>query len=396
MVRITAERIDGPRWRNAVQALLQGCALEAPYRRQHGVLLRRRVRSLAWAIALLTTAWIPVDLLGLQPREFQSIAPLRVLLALALVAVALNVHRMPPLPALAGFITLQCIGFAAMQASLQSGEPSVLRVGYGMFPFVIAVQLAIFPLSWSCALRLALPIALLVAVPMLAGDPGHDAASWNVLWLLALLLALAAWASSAQLSLMRELLLARRDASHDALTGLYNRRAATERLAQERARALRQHTPLSVLMLDIDHFKRINDRWGHAAGDGVLLALADVLRQELRANDVGVRHGGEEFLLILPATSPAQAFEAAERIRNEVARMPLPLECENTSITISAGVATFDGCETDDELTARADAALYRAKQSGRNRSIASAAHGVGGDASLDPGQRDAAPSGRP
>jgi diguanylate cyclase (GGDEF)-like protein len=245
-------------------------------------------------------------------------------------------------------------------------------------------------------LRLALPIALLVAVPVLVGDPGSDAATGNVVWLLALLLALAAWASSAQLSLMRELLLARRDASHDALTGLFNRRAADERLSRERARALRQHTPLSVLMLDIDHFKRINDRWGHAAGDGVLLALADVLRQELRVNDVGVRHGGEEFLLILPGTSPAQAFEAAERIRNEVARMPLPLECQNTSLTVSVGVATFDGRETDDALIARADAALYRAKQSGRNCSIASVAPGVGGDDPLDPNQRGAAtPGGR-
>jgi diguanylate cyclase (GGDEF)-like protein len=226
-------------------------------------------------------------------------------------------------------------------------------------------------------LRLALPIALLVAAPMLIGEPGDDATLWNVLWLLALLLALAAWASSAQLSLMRELLLARRDASHDALTGLFNRRAATEVLSKERARALRQRTPLSVLMLDIDHFKRINDRWGHAAGDGVLLALADVLRQELRTNDVGVRHGGEEFLVILPGTSGSQAFEAAERIRTEIGRLAIPLEGAIESITVSVGVATFDGLETDDALIARADAALYQAKQSGRNRSIASAAPGL-------------------
>ena len=360
-----------------MKSLLQGCALEEPYRRQQGVLLRRRVRSLAWVVALLVAAWIPVDLVGLHAPEFQTIATLRVLLALALGAVALNVHRVPPLPALAGFITLQCVGFAAMQASLQAGEPGVLRVGYGMFPFVIAVQLAIFPLSWSCALRLASPIALLVAVPVFTGDLDNDPSLWNVLWLLALLLALAAWASSAQLSLMRELLLARRDASHDALTGLFNRRAAAELLSQERARALRQRTPLSVLMFDIDHFKRINDHWGHAAGDGVLLALADALRQELRVNDIGVRHGGEEFLVILPAASAMQAFEAAERIRTEIGRLSIPLDGAIESITVSVGVATFDGLEADGALIARADAALYQAKQSGRNRSIASAAPGA-------------------
>ena len=378
VARTTADRIEAPRWRRTMQSFLRGCGLDEPYRRQQGVLLRRRVRSLAWVVALLVAAWIPIDLLGLQPREFQAIASLRVALALALTAVALNARRVPPLPLLAGFIALQCIGFAAMQASLQTGQSGVLRVGYGMFPFVIAVQLAIFPLSWSCALRLALPIALLVAVPMFTGDPGNDASLWNALWLLALLLAMAAWASNAQLSLMRELLLARRDASHDALTGLFNRRAAAELLSQERARALRQRTPLSVLMLDIDHFKRINDRWGHAAGDGVLLALADVLRQELRVNDIGVRHGGEEFLVILPAASPTQAFEAAERIRTEIGRLAIPLDGAIESITVSVGVATFDGLETDDALVARADAAMYQAKQSGRNCSIASTASGTG------------------
>jgi diguanylate cyclase (GGDEF)-like protein len=380
MARTAAERGDGARLHNMIKAFLEGCTLEEPYRRQQGVLLRRRVRSLAWVIAVLAVAWIPVDLFGLQAQEFRTVAPLRVMLALALGAVALNAHRMPPLPALAGFITLQCIGFGAMQASLQAGEPGVLRVGYGMFPFVIAVQLAIFPLTWSCALRLASPIALLVAVPMLAGNPGNPGnvvALWDVLWLLALLLALAVWASSAQLSLMRELLHARRDANHDALTGLFNRRAAAEFLSRERARALRQRTPLSVLILDIDHFKRINDRWGHAAGDGVLLALADALRHELRVNDIGVRHGGEEFLVILPAASAMQAFEAAERIRTEIGRLAIPLDGAVESITVSVGVATFDGLETDDALIARADAAMYQAKQSGRNRSIASAAPGV-------------------
>ena len=359
-----------------MRLLLQRCTLEEPYRRQQAILLRRRVRPLAWVVALLAVAWIPIDLLGLQAQEFQRVAPLRILLALVLGALALNLHRMAPLTALAGLIALQCTGFAAMQAFLQPGAPGVLRVGYGMFPFAIAVQLAIFPLSWVCALRLALPIAVLVAVPMLNGELRNGPALWNLLWLLSLLLALAAWASSTQLSLLREVLLARRDASHDALTGLFNRRAAAERLSQERARAIRQRTPLSVLMLDIDHFKRINDGWGHAAGDGVLLALADVLRNELRANDVGVRHGGEEFLVILPAASAKQAFEAAERIRKQVAGLAMPLDGDIESITVSVGIATFDGAETGDDLIARADAAMYRAKQGGRDRSIASATAG--------------------
>jgi diguanylate cyclase (GGDEF)-like protein len=138
----------------------------------------------------------------------------------------------------------------------------------------------------------------------------------------------------------------------------------------ERARAERQRAPLSVLMLDIDYFKRINDRCGHAAGDGVLLAVADVLRHELRASDLGVRHGGEEFLVILPGDSAAQAFEVAERIRGEVAQLAVPLDGDTASITVSVGIATFNGSESGEQLVARADAALYRAKQGGRNRSV--------------------------
>jgi diguanylate cyclase (GGDEF)-like protein len=361
------------RWRPALDLLRQGCALDEPYRRYQGELIRRRMRSLAVVVGVLAVAWIPIDLSGLAPEEFVPITVLRLLLAGAMAALVLNLRRLPPLSALAVFIVLQCVAFGAMQAFLRVGAVGavgVLRVGYGLFPFVVAAQLAIFPVSWACALRLALPIALLLSAPMLGGDLHNGAMLWNMLWLLVLLLALSSWASNAQLSLMRELLHARRDASHDALTGLFNRRAASERLVLERARAERQRAALSVLMLDIDHFKRINDRWGHAAGDGVLLAVADVLRHELRASDLGVRHGGEEFLVILPGDSAAQAFEVAERIRGEVAQLAVPLDGDTASITVSVGIATFNGSESGEQLVARADAALYRAKQGGRNRSV--------------------------
>jgi diguanylate cyclase (GGDEF)-like protein len=373
MARISAEFRQhlATGWRPALDTLRRGCALEEPYRRYQGTLIHRRLRSLAVVVGVLAAAWIPIDLLGLGPGEFAPIAWLRLLLAVSLAALVLNLTRLRPLSALALFIALQCSVFAAMQAFLRTDAVGVLRVGYGLFPFVVAAQLAIFPVSWACALRLALPIALLVAAPTLAAG-FHDAATlWNLLWLLGLLLGLSAWASNAQLSLMRELLHARRDASHDALTGLLNRRAAAERLQLERARAERQRAALSVLMLDIDHFKRINDRWGHAAGDGMLLAVADVLRHELRASDLGVRHGGEEFLIVLPGDSAAQALEVAERIRGEAAQLAVPLEDgETASITVSIGIATFDGSESAEQLVARADAALYRAKQGGRDRSV--------------------------
>jgi diguanylate cyclase len=103
----------------------------------------------------------------------------------------------------------------------------------------------------------------------------------------------------------------------------------------------------------------------------VLLAVADVLRHELRANDLGVRHGGEEFLVMLPGDSAAQAYEVAERIRGKIGGLSVPLDGDTASIAASIGIATFDGIESGAQLVARADAALYRAKQSGRNCSLA-------------------------
>jgi diguanylate cyclase len=126
----------------------------------------------------------------------------------------------------------------------------------------------------------------------------------------------------------------------------------------------------------------------------VLLSVADVLRHELRAGDMGVRHGGEEFLVVLTDTPAASAFDAAERIRGEIARLTLTLEGHVETITVSIGIATFANNETVDQLVARADAALYRAKQAGRNRCIASEAAGSAEFARLDPNQRaQAAPA---
>ncbi len=151
----------------------------------------------------------------------------------------------------------------------------------------------------------------------------------------------------------------------DPLTGLANRRTLQESLVREIARAARLTESLSVIMADLDHFKSINDQFGHAAGDQVLQRAAAVFTSQLRPYDLAARYGGEEFLLLLPGASPAGAFAVAERIRKELADTSLPA-CP-ASVTLSLGIATFAAGETPDEFVARADAALYRAKANGRN-----------------------------
>ncbi|PVZ13698.1 MULTISPECIES: diguanylate cyclase [unclassified Pseudomonas] len=151
----------------------------------------------------------------------------------------------------------------------------------------------------------------------------------------------------------------------DALTGINNRRYFQERLQAELERARRDGTPLSVIMLDVDHFKSVNDRFGHALGDTVLQALCRRVAARLRRNDIFCRLGGEEFIILCPSTDGAQAQALAEDLRQALERAPVD---GVGVVTGSFGVASWQAGEGGDALLQRADAAVYAAKQKGRNR----------------------------
>jgi two-component system cell cycle response regulator len=155
----------------------------------------------------------------------------------------------------------------------------------------------------------------------------------------------------------------------DVLTGLYNRRHAMERLAQEWAESERGHRPLCLLALDIDHFKPVNDNYGHDTGDAALRQFADILRAFSRTPDVPCRFGGEEFLLIAPDTPLEGALHLAERIRAAIQNKVLVAEGISLHLTVSIGVAEKSAKYANlDQLIKAADEALYQAKQKGRNR----------------------------
>jgi diguanylate cyclase (GGDEF)-like protein len=155
----------------------------------------------------------------------------------------------------------------------------------------------------------------------------------------------------------------------DSLTGWFNRGHGLSTLGSELQRAKRSGAPLSILMFDIDQFKTLNDRYGHQAGDAVLVATARQVSDLLRASDVKSRYGGDEFFVILPDTPAAGAQQVAEHIRRAVASQPIPAGAEVLSVTTSIGVATARTGELDAEaVIARADVALYRSKREGRNR----------------------------
>jgi diguanylate cyclase (GGDEF)-like protein len=163
-------------------------------------------------------------------------------------------------------------------------------------------------------------------------------------------------------------------AMRDVLTGAYNRRHLLDVLRREISRAQRVGAPLAVCLMDIDHFKRINDNWGHAAGDAVLRHFATLASAGLRAVDVFGRFGGEEFLLILPDTDARGAVAVAERIRASAEQGAFPGVPPGHQVTVTIGVAGRNREETGDALLARADLALYRGKDAGRNRVVESPA----------------------
>jgi diguanylate cyclase (GGDEF)-like protein len=158
-------------------------------------------------------------------------------------------------------------------------------------------------------------------------------------------------------------------AETDALTGLTNRRHFLELAARELARSRRYGSPMALVLVDLDHFKRVNDRYGHLAGDQVLTAAARALASGLREIDVIARHGGEEFAILLPETDLTGAREVAERSCRRLAETVTTVEGDEVRITASMGVASVTGgAATLDELLGRADRAMYGAKRAGRDR----------------------------
>ena len=172
----------------------------------------------------------------------------------------------------------------------------------------------------------------------------------------------------------------REQSTHDPLTGLYNRRYLEETLARELILAEREGHPISIIMGDLDHFKAVNDRYGHLAGDEVLRVFGELMKRHARGSDIYCRYGGEEFLLVLPGMAEKDAVERAEHLRRAMAATPVAFGSSQIVVTASFGIASYpcDG-RSGDELTAAADRALYAAKAAGRNRVS------VSRDRSIDP-----------
>ncbi|MFB6355035.1 MAG: GGDEF domain-containing protein [bacterium] len=160
-------------------------------------------------------------------------------------------------------------------------------------------------------------------------------------------------------------------ARQDDLTGLFNREYWKQRTQEELERFRRYDTSLCLILMDLDNFKKINDNWGHPAGDAVLEHVADLIDENIRDTDIPCRYGGEEFAVLCPETTYDECFQLAERIRNTIENRPVEHQADQITVTVSLGIAE-NGKETDSlsELLEVADEALYRAKEQGRNKTV--------------------------
>ena len=157
----------------------------------------------------------------------------------------------------------------------------------------------------------------------------------------------------------------------DGLTGISNRPSMEKSLRIEFERSKRYNSPLSFIILDVDHFKDVNDTYGHQKGDEILIAFASLLKKACRANDIAGRYGGEEFVMVLPQSNAQGAFKIAERVREEMMKISFTGNESNFAVTVSCGVAEFNkDYESINKLIAAVDQALYEAKNGGRNRTI--------------------------
>lgn len=340
-----------------------------------GRLIRERIAPLALILAVVLPLWIPLEFYLVETPQFALLAMLRLGAAVAAVILYLVLRRARNaaptrrirwrLP-LAILLLLPALLYAAARLPGGMDDTQLVTSGYAFFPVIVAMVFAVFPLTLR-ELVAAYTLILLVflaletmAATLVAPLP------LQILWLMVLAGAICSWTS---INHLRTLLQLYRQATRDLLTGLLNRRALGEQLEREQRRAERYGRPLTLLMMDLDRFKRLNDEYGHLAGDRVLCEFAHRMAEILRDSDVVGRWGGEEFIAGLVETRPNQARHVAERIRKACEDTPVKTEDgHRIPFTVSIGVAPVREKEALDDAIRRVDDALYAAKADGRNR----------------------------
>ncbi len=347
---------------------------QALLERRRATLIVNRVRLFAFLFAVLTPIWSVVDFAVFPFPLWGYLALMRFAACGAFAALLVyyrpngdlfNAYRAMAL--LFAIPTVFYVGSHALLGNFAlSGISAAIGAGYAFLPFVLLAGLAIFPLT--------LLESIVAALPMLAAQALSGYFEWHTMdwpsfvgafWLLVLITGVATLAGMSQLAFMIALV---RQAIRDALTGAFSRTSGEEVLDLQFTQAARSGAPLALAFIDLDHFKSVNDTFGHEAGDQVLINMIANVSSHLRHGDMLARWGGEEFLLIMPDTSLAQAEAAMARLRD----VGFGLRPDRLPVTASIGLAERCADNSADWkcLVETADARMYCAKQSGRDRVV--------------------------
>jgi diguanylate cyclase (GGDEF)-like protein len=352
-----------------LQDLVNSQRHSADFNGSRAEFIHSRVRPLAFIFAILTPLWIPIDYWLMPADKAWILAGFRIAAGSLFFALALWTTDRFYLLWLArlrlGLLMLIPAVFYVC-ASLFCGDiNSGAMTGYSFFPYLLVSMQAVFALTLLEGLAYALPVIALEIGLHAWQQQGFSSGLIEAAWLLVLLASIAMWAGMAQLHMLMRLY---RQATRDSLTGLFNRGALTISLQQEANWAQRYNRPLTVLLMDLDRFKRINDSYGHLTGDLVLQTFALTLEEQLRKADIIGRYGGEEFIAVLPETGLPQAEEVAERVRAAChLKNVAPPDHGEVNFTTSIGVTQLRPNEDLETMLARVDEALYSAKAAGRD-----------------------------
>ncbi|HJV72861.1 MAG TPA: GGDEF domain-containing protein [Noviherbaspirillum sp.] len=342
--------------------------------RRRAVMIISRVRMVAGLFAVLTPLWIIVDIAVFHWPVTIMLVLGRVVTTVAFGILALSYHNSTKMKdayrALALMFCIPTLFFVYSHPLLShfsmEGPAAAIAAGYAFLPFVMVAGLSVFPLTAMEGALFALPV---LAAEALVALMQLDMLSWSshlgAFWLLVLIATVAVLAGMSQLSFMNTLV---RQATHDGLTGCFARASGEELLEIQFHIAARSGAPLSIVFVDLDNFKKINDEFGHEAGDHVLAKAAETLRSNLRTGDILLRWGGEEFVIILPDASGATAATAVARLRER----GLGLRPGGGPVTASFGIAERAADHAMDwrQLLDLADQRMYQAKLSGKDRCV--------------------------
>lgn len=348
-------------------------AHSAHIRRHRAKIIASRVGLLSLLFAIVIPCWIVIDYFAFSWPTWAILAVLRLTSGLVFYALYRAHHNCKSMQVayllLGGMLAVPPIFYLVSQPFLAGIETNAFGQAvlgaYALLPFIVVAGLSVFPLT---AIEVIITGAAVSVVVLLssAQQASFDLQNFiTTIWLMFLVVGVSIFSGMSQLHYMISLI---NQASKDLLTGAFTRRSGEEYLDLQMRIAQRTDIPLSIMFLDVDKFKTVNDEFGHEQGDIVLKQVAKGLNKCLRRSDQLVRWGGEEFVVILPNTD----IEHVKPILERIAKNTLGLRPDGKPVTVSIGVSelTFDGCEDWIDLVEKADHRMYEAKKSGRNKSI--------------------------